>query len=136
MSNIIEKLSINRDTTKDLLTHLESKSNQNKSRRNEIDGYYNSIKQSKSSNMFGGGGSEAQIALAYYLANTNRYDELIAKIARQAGLNESRIILLILVNNVDDIKVFCRQNNLSNTQTQKIISLKRHSALYNLHHNF
>jgi hypothetical protein len=83
-----------------------------------------------------GGSNEVRTVLAYYLANTNKYDEKIASLAKSYGFDDSQIVILIILNNVDDIRVFCKNNKLSETQTRSIVSLKRYSALYNLNQNF
>lgn len=105
--------------------------------------YYNNIKSNESpksisSNLFKqvGGSNVLQTTIAYYLSNTNRYDEVLFNQGLSYGLDIDKLVLLILLNNIDDIKSFCKLNNLNYQQKLNVISLKRSSALYNLEYNF
>jgi len=105
--------------------------------------YYNSIKNTKPAKPVGsklfnmtGGANVIQQAIAYYLSNSNRYDEILFNYGVSYGLNVDKLILLILLNNIDDIREFCKSNNLNQQQILNIITLKRLSALHNLEHNF
>jgi hypothetical protein len=114
--------------------------NENKRQMNH---YYDEIrggkpKRSLADNLpeMTGGCNVIQKALAYYLSNTNKYDEILYNKASSYGIPTDKIILLILLNNIYDIKSFCKDNNLTQEQTQTIITLKKSSALHNVEYNF
>jgi len=90
----------------------------------------------KISNMTGGAENVLQQALAYYLSNINKYDGVLVNRVATYGLGMDKIIVLILINNIYDIKLFCKSNRLNQEQTTAIITLKRLSALHNLETNF
>ena len=90
----------------------------------------------KISNMTGGAENVLQQALAYYLSNINKYDGVLVNRVATYGLGMDNIIVLILINNIYDIKLFCKSNHLNQQQTTTIITLKRLSALHNLETNF
>jgi hypothetical protein len=108
-----------------------------------INQFYQQMRTNKSTTpkesvnvMAGGSINVLQQAIAYYLSNINKYDGILVNYAVSYGLNMDKIIVLILINNIDDLKFFCRINNLNHEQTHTVIKLKKLSELYNLQHNF
>jgi hypothetical protein len=107
-----------------------------------INQFYQNIQRSdkpilsKKFSMKGGSSNVLERAIAYYLSNINKYDGVLVNHAVSYGLAMDKIIVLVLINNIHDVKLFCEINNLSYEQTKSITKLKKLSALYNLENNF
>jgi len=74
--------------------------------------------------------------LVYLLSNLNIYDEHLVNYAFSIGLRPDSIIVLLLINNIHDIEVFCATYNIGNNGLYNISTLKKLSELHKLQFNY
>ena len=73
----------------------------------------------------------------YYLSDLNHYDYHLINYAFNYGLQPNDIIVLLLLNNIYDIEIFCKQKGLtSKDKYHTIATLKKLSALWKVQYNF
>ena len=73
----------------------------------------------------------------YYLSDLNHYDYHLINYAFNYGLAPNDVIVLLLLNNIYDIEIFCKQKGLaSKDKYHTIATLKKLSALWKVQFNF
>lgn len=76
------------------------------------------------------------LATIYFLSDLNIYDFYLINVAFNLGLAPENIITLLLLNNIYDIELFCRKNNMYGEGFYAITTLKKLSALHKLQYNY
>lgn len=76
------------------------------------------------------------LATIYFLSDLNDYDFYLINYAFQLGLAPENIIVLLLLNNIYDIEIFCRRYNIYGEGYYTISTLKKLSALNKLWYNY
>lgn len=72
----------------------------------------------------------------YYLSDLNKYDYYLINYGFSYGLEANKIIILLLLNNIHDINMFCQLNHLVGDRYHTIATLKKLSALHRVQYNF
>ena len=140
IDNVSSKLD-NDKVIHNILAEVVKKMNKSKivtpQNKEAMSNYYRDIPKYNPPNVMKGGCEDIMRGtLIYYLSNTNKYDEMLVNKTSSYGLEIKETILLILLNNLYDVKIFCKSHNLNSDQTNNIVTLKKLSALHNLEHNF
>lgn len=72
----------------------------------------------------------------YYLVDLNNYDHHLINYAFNYGIGANNIIVLLLINNIFDIDIFCKKFNIVGSNYNTITTLKKLSALHKIQYNF
>jgi hypothetical protein len=72
----------------------------------------------------------------YYLLDLNLYDYHLINYSFNYGLKPNDIIVLLLLNNIYDIEIFCKQKGLLGDKYHSLATLKKLSALWKVQYNF
>lgn len=73
---------------------------------------------------------------AYYLTDLNVYDYKLINYSFAYGLKANDIIVLLLMNNIYDVELFCQQKGIYGDRLHTIITLKKLSAFHKVQYNF
>lgn len=74
--------------------------------------------------------------IIYFISDLNKYDYHLVNASFSSGLDVIDVFVLLLLNNIYDIEIFCKKNFLYGEIYYTIITLKKLSALYKLYHNY
>ena len=72
----------------------------------------------------------------YFLSNLNNYDYHLINTAFDIGLQADNIIVLLLLNNIYDVEMFCRKHNIYGENFYILSTLKKLSAVHKIQTNF
>lgn len=78
----------------------------------------------------------AVLAVVYYLSNLNKFDFHLINYCMRVGLSVEDVIILLLLNDIHTIEVFCRSKNIHSQSYMMIVNLKKLSALHKVENNF
>ena len=76
------------------------------------------------------------LTVIYYLSNLNTYDYRLINITSDLDMPIENMLVLLLLNDIDSIRTFCKQNELNQNITYRIITLKKLSALHKIENVF
>lgn len=74
--------------------------------------------------------------LIYFISDLNKYDYHLVNVAFSSGLNMVNVIVLLLLNNIYDIEIFCKKYFIHGETYYTIITLKKLSVMHKLHYNY
>lgn len=72
------------------------------------------------------------MALIYYLADLNQFDYQLINLSTNIDLSVEDIILLLLIDNINDINIFCKQRAIYGVYYYLVTNLKKMSAWHRL----
>ena len=76
------------------------------------------------------------LTVVYILSNMNIYDEYLVNYLFNIGQAADAVIVLLLLNNIYDIEIFCKRYNIGSDGFYNISTLKKLSELHKLQFNY
>ena len=76
------------------------------------------------------------LTVVYILSNMNTYDEYLVNYLFNIRQTADAVIVLLLLNNIHDIEIFCKKYNIGSEGFYNISTLKKLSELHKLQFNY